>query len=150
MKKIIISPFSQKLNNKKNNPKNYPFWVQLIVELKKKGYYIIQIGRTGEEQLSNVDEVQFDLKLKDIENLIKECNNWISVDSFLPHLASHLNKPGIVLFSQSDRRIFGYNHNINLLKDEKYLRTNQFFIWEQAEYNEDAFVEPEIILSYIE
>mgnify|MGYP000919647777 CR=1 FL=1 len=46
MKKIIISPFSKKLRRfnlnepEKDNPKNYPFWEDVVKLLRSKGYYV--------------------------------------------------------------------------------------------------------------
>ena len=71
---------------------------------------------------------------------------FISIDNFAPHLAWLLNKPGIVIFSQSDPLIFGHELHINLLKDIKYLRKNQFDIWETAIYNKEAFMEPQKVI----
>jgi hypothetical protein len=54
-----------------------------------------------------------------------------------------------VIWSQSNPLIFGHEENINLLKDKKYLRKEQFYLWEQCEYNKDAFVEPTTVLKHI-
>ena len=45
---IIIHPFAKKLNNGKENPKNYPYWKELIEQIDEP---IIQVGIEGEEQL---------------------------------------------------------------------------------------------------
>jgi hypothetical protein len=50
------------------------------------------------------------------------------------------------VFGQSDPNIFGHPENINLLKDRKYLREKQFWIWEQAEFIEEAFVTPDVVI----
>ena len=44
---IIISPYAKKLHNEKVNPKNYPYWKELIKLIDQP---IIQIGIDGEEQ----------------------------------------------------------------------------------------------------
>ena len=147
--KIIISPYSQKLRNGKNNPKNYPYWNELVRELKKNNFYVIQTGVKGEEFIEGVDEIQFNRPYKELEELLKECNIFISVDNFLPHLANCIGVRGIVLWGQSDPDIFGYKENINLLKNKKYLRKNQFDIWENCEYNRDSFVSISDIISSI-
>jgi len=141
---IIISPWSQKLKNGKNNPKNYPYWKELVSLIDEP---IIQIGVTGEESL--VDDCRFDLNMKELEKLVFECRTWIGVDSFFQHFCWDLGKPGIVIWGQSDPNIFGHSENINLLKDRKYLREKQFWLWEQAEYKEEAFVSPEIVLKHL-
>jgi ADP-heptose:LPS heptosyltransferase len=143
MPNILISPFSKKLRNGKRNPKDYPYWKEVIEGLKD--YHIIQIGVEGEEQL--VEDFRKNLGLKDIGKLLKDCI-FISVDSFLPHLAHKVGVKGIVLWGQGNPRIFGHPEHINLLKDEKYLRPGieQFWIWEMCEYKEEAFVSAEEVI----
>ena len=60
-----------------------------------------------------------------------------------------VNNAGIVIFSKSDPKVFGYEQNINLLKDKKYLRSKQFDIWEAEEFDKDSFVTPDVILEHI-
>jgi hypothetical protein len=141
---IIIAPYAQKLRNDKNNPKNYPWWPELISMIKEP---IIQIGVEGETQL--VDDFRKNLTMDQLKDLVLECSTWIAVDSFFQHFAWDLNKPGIVLWGQSDPLIFGHTENTNLLKDRKYLREKQFWWWEQCEYNAEAFVRPEEIIKHL-
>lgn len=144
---IIIAPYAQKLRNGKINPKNYPYWTKLVKELSKNGYDIVQIGVEGEESL--VPDFRKNLPLTELAELVNQCDTWISVDSFFQHFCWDLKKPGIVIWSQSNPLIFGHEENINLLKDKKYLRKEQFYLWEQCEYNKDAFVEPTTVLKHI-
>ena len=109
---ILISPYSRKLRNGKENPKNYPYWKELVSLLKKNDFYIIQTGISGESVIEGVDEVRFNLKLKDLKELILNSFIYISVDNFFQHYASSLKKRGIVLWSKSDPNIFGYDFNI--------------------------------------
>jgi len=141
---ILIAPYSKLLRNGKNNPKNYPYWKELISLIKEE---IIQIGTDHEEQL--VPEFRRNLPLGDLRYLIGECRTWISVDSFFQHLAWDCGKKGIVLFGPSDPLIFGHPENINLLEDRSYLREKQFWWWEQCEYRKEAFVKPAEVLKYL-
>lgn len=143
--KIIIHPWARKLRNGKENPKNYPNWKELISILELEGHEIIQIGEIGEEQL--VSDFRKNLKLKELKELVKKCDTWIAVDSFFQHLAWRMDKKGIVLFGQSDPRIFGHTENINLYVDKRYFKKNQFNTWEETEYNKDAFVDVDKILT---
>ena len=156
--KIIISPYSRKLRGKDSpNPKNWPkeYWEELVRKLVEKGHEIIQVGVEGEEKLmvsqTGVEGYKltwkFGLPLSELKELIKECDSWVSCDNFFHHFCWLIGKPGIVIFSQSDPLIFGHAENKNLLKDRKYLRSNQFGTWEEAEYNKEAFVEPERVLN---
>lgn len=146
MKKIIIHPWSKQLRNGKENPKNYPWWPELIAELKT-DYDITQIGVGAEKQL--VDKYVSGAKLKELARMIEECSTWISIDSFLPHLASHTSKRGIVLWGQSDPKLFGYERNINLYKHKRYFRKDQANIWEACEYNAEAFVKPDVVITAV-
>lgn len=141
---IIISPYSKKLRNGKTNPKNYPFFKQLVELIDEP---IVQIGIEGEEQL--VEDFRKNLSLKELGSLVNECRTWISVDSFFQHFCWDLGKPGIVLWGQSDPNIFGHPENINMLKDRKYLREKQFWIWEQCEFRNDCWVSPEEVVKQL-
>lgn len=138
---IIISPFARGLREPRPHPKNYPYWKEVIEKIDDE---IIQVGVKGEEQL--VDDFRTNLKLTELAELVKSCTTWVSLDSFFQHFCWDLGKKGIVIFGQSDPKIFGHPENINLLKDRKYLREKQFWLWEQCEYNKDAFVEPTVVL----
>jgi glycosyltransferase involved in cell wall biosynthesis len=140
---ILIAPWSNALPDGRTNAKNYPYWRELVALLKPH-YHVTQIGRMGEKELCS--DVRFYYDIRQIADLLRQADTFISVDSFLPHLAHKIGKSGIVLFGQSDPNIFGYDENINLLKDRNYLRPNQFEIWDNCEYNREAFVEPEAVL----
>jgi ADP-heptose:LPS heptosyltransferase len=141
---ILISPYAKQLRNDKENPKNYPYWKELISLIQEP---IIQVGIDGEEQL--VENFENNLTISQLSSLIHECRIWISVDSFFQHLAWDLGKPGIVLWGQSDPNIFGHPENINLLRDRKYLRKKQFWLWEQTPYIKECFVDPAEVIKHI-
>ena len=140
---ILIFPYAKKLPNGQKNPKDYPYWKELIALLENANHSLIQVGVEGEEQL--VADFRKGLSISELSELIKQCDTWISVDSFGQHLCWDLGKPGIVIFSQSDPNIFGHKENINVLKDRKYLRPNQFWLWTQTTYDIDAYVLPHLI-----
>lgn len=144
MRKCIISPFSRPLRNGKQNPKNYPYWKELIKLLP---YHVIQIGVKGEDKL--VKDCRFNLSIKELKALIKECDLWISVDTFLPHLAHHVGKSGVVIWGKSDPNIFGYLENKNVIINREKLRSNQFIFWENEVFDESVFPKPEQLLKII-
>jgi ADP-heptose:LPS heptosyltransferase len=146
---IIISPYSKALNNGNTNPKNYPFWEELIAWIQINiGFDIVQVGIEGEKQL--VEDFRKNLSIEQLKDLIQECHTWIGCDSFFQHLAWIMRKKGIVLWSVSDPNIFGHPENINLLKDKSYLVENQFLWWEYVPHNPDAFVKPQEVVKYIQ
>lgn len=141
--KIVIFPHARGMRNGKPHPKNYPYWDRLIEMIQQDGHEIIQVGVEGETQL--VPNFRKNLPLRVLHDLIKSCDTWIGIDSFGQHFCWDIGVRGIALFGQSDPVIFGHPENINLLKDRSYLRDKQFWLWEQAEANNDAFVSPEIV-----
>lgn len=146
MKTVVISPFAQALRNGKENPKNFPYWKELVALLVESNIKVIQIGSSKDNKIPGITDFRQNLKLSQIRELLKECDTWISVDSFLQHLNSNYErKQGVVIFSQSNPDIFGYKENINLLKHRKYLREKQFWLWEQCEFDADAFVSAETV-----
>lgn len=142
---IIISPFAQKLGNGATNPKNYPFWKELIAMIDEP---IVQVGVKGEEQL--VPDFRQNLSIAELRGLIHECRTWISCDSFMQHLGWDEGIKGIVLWSVSDPLIFGHPENINLLKSRDSLVQNQFLIWDYTPHNPDLFVTPDVVLQQLE
>lgn len=150
---VLISPFSQKLRNNNQNPKNFPYWQDLITQLRGSGKVdeIWQIGVGNEYRFEGVTHKFFDKPLKEVADLANKASVWLSVDNFMPHLCNAFNveTKGIVIFSRSNPDHFGYAQNVNLLKDQKYLRPDQFFIWEQCDYVEDAFVSAKTVFDEI-
>ena len=141
---IIISPYAKQLKDNKNNPKNYPYWKELISLIDEP---IVQIGISGEPKL--VEDCRFDLSLNELELLGRQCRTWIAVDSFVQHFFWDLGIYGIVLWGQSDPNIFGHPENRNLLKGREYLLEHQFFFWDQVDYRHDCWVKPEEIIGHI-
>jgi ADP-heptose:LPS heptosyltransferase len=141
---IIISPYSKKLLSGKQNPKNYPYWEELISQINEP---IVQVGIEGEKQL--VPDFRKNLPLTELRKLIQECRIWISCDSFFQHLAWDEGKSGIVLWGVSDPLIYGHPENINLLKDRSYLSESQFLWWEFTEHKDERFVKPNEVLAYL-
>ena len=142
--RIVISPFSKPLRSNRPHAKNYPYWRKLINLLEKDGHEIIQIGVDGEEVL--IPDKRFNMSFVELQELMKTCHVFIAVDNFFPHFCHYYGFKGIVIFSRSNPKIFGYAENINLLKSTKYLAPNQFDIWESIPYLPDAFIEPEVIM----
>lgn len=139
--RIIISPYSRKLRNGGENPKNYPYWRELVGLLRGQGHEVIQVGQTGEEQIAL--DFRRDMSLPMLKMLVLGADAWVSVDNFFHHFCWSIGKKGVAIFTQSDPLIFGHKENVNLLKDRKYLREKQFDIWESAVNKPEAAIAPE-------
>ena len=74
---IVISPWAKKLTNGQPNPKNYPWWPELLTKLKNLGHELIQVGIEGEPQL--LDDFRKNLSLSELEELVKFSDTWFSV-----------------------------------------------------------------------
>ena len=141
---IVISPYAKKLSNGKENPKNFPYWKELISMIDEP---IVQIGVSGEQQL--VPDFRQNLSIQELKTLLQECRTWIACDSFFQHLAWTQGKRGVVIWSISDPLIFGHPENINLLKDRSFLAENQFLWWEAYEFDPQRFVTAEQVFQAI-
>lgn len=116
------------------NAKSYPYWDELLVLLKD----------------HKVKEIKGTIPIKEIIDLVNWCDTWVTIDTFLQHLcAFHKLKPGIVIWGKSDPIIFGYPHNINLLKSRDFLRKDQYVFWTNVPIEKNAFVSPQTVLASI-
>jgi hypothetical protein len=145
---IIISPFSSVQPNGVKNAKNYPWWNELIYLLIQNDFHTIQIN-PGNEPILKINSIRFGLNMTELWKLLYNTDMWISVDNFFHHFAHYHKKYGFVLWGKSDPNLFGYPENINILKDRKYLRPNQFLWWREEPYSEDVFVKPEEVMNII-
>jgi len=150
---VLFSPFSQKLRNGNQNPKNFPYWQELITLLRQSGKVeeIWQLGIGNEYRFEGTTQKHFNKSFAEIAELANKSSVWLSVENFMPHLCNSygVKTKGIVIFSKSDPVHYGYPQNLNLLKDRKYLRPDQFFIWEQCDFQEEAFVSAQVVFEEI-
>ena len=135
---VVIAPSAKVQPDGRRNPKDWDKWASLVGALRVTApeARIIQVGVTGDTQY--VEDVRFNLPLSELEALIDSCTTWVSLDSFFQHLAWSRGVPGTVVFTQSDPRIFGHKENVNVLRDPKYLRAKQFWLWTQSYYMAEA------------
>lgn len=150
---VLFSPFSQKLRNNQMNPKNFPHWQELIILLRQSGKVdeIWQVGVGNEYRFEGTTQRFFDKPIGEVAELANKSTVWLSVENFMPHLCNAFGvaTKGIVIFSKSDPKHYGYPQNINLLKSKSYLRKDQFFIWEQCDFQEDAFISAKAVFDEI-
>jgi len=151
---VIISPYSSNLKSfgLDKNPKDYPWWKEIVSFLKEKKIKVIQIGTSIEPQISDdVDEFLVNMPFEYILDLLNKCKFWMSVDNFLQHLAEFTNphKKGIVLWGKSNPKIFGYSHNYNLYLSQSCFRKEQFLYWYLDKWDENVFVKPEVVINFI-
>lgn len=145
MRTVLISPFSQPLRNGNTNAKNYPHWSKVCELLTNSNTNVIQLGVGTEPDIYPNIERYNNLYFKDLEKLVISANTWISVDNFFHHFCAFLNKPGVVIYSKSDPRIFGHNSNINIYKDISYFRKQQFADWQEEPNDLNSWVAPEYV-----
>lgn len=125
MKTILIHKGVKPLRNGNKNPREYPYWDELISLLK---------------QDFNVIEIQDKTSLPELKKIILEADTWIGVESFFQHYCWSLGKSGFVLWGQGDPKIFGHKENTNLIKSYDNIREDKFLYWENVIYKEDVFI----------
>lgn len=143
---IIISPWAKKLISGQLNPKSpkITWWNELISLIKEP---IIQVGLEGEHKL--VPDFKQNLSINNLCELLQECRTFITVDSFFQHLAWDQEKSGIVIWGQSNPKIYGHDIHTNILKDKKYLMPDQFLMWELVPYRDDCFISPKEVIKHL-
>jgi len=150
---IMIHCWSKPMRNNSFNPKNCSksWWEKLCQLLHQNSYIVWQCLQGPEIMIKNCDRHYKDKDFWELSDMIiNQCFTWISIDSFMPHLMWYKKKKGIAIWGPSDPEIFGHPENINLLKDKKYLRANQFQTWEESPpFNADAFVTPETVMNEV-
>lgn len=147
---ILISPYAARLYNGRPSPKNYPHWPKLVALLNNDGYEVVQIGVSTEDRIDGVAQFVTNWPFVKLKELANDCQTWIAVDNFWQHFC-HCErlKSGIVLWGQSDPKLFGYPQNINLLRGRDYLRQNQYQSWMEAADRPDAFVYAENVMPHV-
>lgn len=144
---LIISPYSKKLLGKDFSPKDYPHWIELIESLNNH-FTTVQIGEIKEKEL-NCNELILGASFEELVKLT-EGKNWLSVDSFLPHLINSTHKTsGVVIFGISDPEIFGYGYNMNVIKGHQFIKKNKFEFYSEKDVNLDAWLKPNILSKII-
>jgi len=143
---VLVSPFCRKMRNGQRNPKEYPWWPEVVQLLKEKEVDTEQLAVKDDPDLVGCTTRHNDLSATELRKIIEETNTWLSCDSFLPHFVNAYKlKPGVVVWGKSDPRVFGYMSNKNLLRDERCLREHQFNFWEEEQYDERVFVRPNVV-----
>jgi hypothetical protein len=134
---IVISPWARNLGDNKPNPKNYPWWPELISLLREP---VTQVGVDGETQL--VPDFRTNLDLPQLTSLLKTCRFWIGVDSFVQHWGWHMGVPGAVLWGPSRPEIYGHDTNLNIAPPRHLAAPNQFLTWTMVAPKLDWWIPP--------
>jgi len=151
---IIIHANPAKGNAQKveQNAKCYAHWQEVINLLLDKGFKVIQIAASNEKIYSDV-YTKMNLPFPEISKLCEKADAIIAVDSFMPHLVNlyKVKIPIIVLWTENDPNIFGYEGHIHLFKDRKYFRPQQYCWrpWGDTVINQEESIEPEIVVDTV-
>jgi hypothetical protein len=143
MAKIVIQPYAATLEGKVGkNPKDWPYFNDLIAALPQHEFYQI-----GSEELPLKGAKLMSLDRKGVIKLINECDTWISVDTWLQHVATlTCKKKGMVIFTRSDPKLFGHKENLNIYKSKMYFK-DPYSTWELSQRTEAAFVSVDVAIS---
>jgi hypothetical protein len=135
---IVIAPWARALGDNKPNPKNYPWWPELIKQLTEP---VVQVGEQSEIKL--VSDFRPNLGLDQLTALLKICRFWIGVDSFVQHWGWHIGVPGAVLWGPSRPEIYGHDSNLNIAPLRNLATPNQFLTWTMVKPSLDWWIAPQ-------
>ena len=143
--RVAVAPFAARLPSGIPNAKNWPWFKELFTMMPDDEF--IQLGTNGEDRIEGAAQFIQGFPLEKLEQVIRDCDTWLSVDSWLPHFCATMRlQSGVVIWGQSNPKIWGYKHNINLLKSKEFLREFQYAPWWDIPYNENAFISPEVVV----
>ena len=153
--RILIQPYAAKINVVKDgqvvghtiSAKTPKYWREFmgVVHALKPDWEFMQIGAPDDERLPHCKFFTPKIPIES-SHLIDATDTWVCPDTWLQHQATETKK-GVVIWSRSDPKLFGYESNINLLADEKYLRAAQWATWHDVDYIEEAFLPYEEVIS---
>tara|TARA_B100000780_G_scaffold273839_1_gene237947 strand:+ start:141 stop:1073 length:933 start_codon:yes stop_codon:yes gene_type:complete len=139
---ILVFPFC----SKKHQNKKWPFFKDLIVEIKKvyKNNYPVLIA-PGPNEIEEANELNAKIVLNENESidiiklisLIKKAKFVISNDTGPAHIASHLNKKGLVLFGShtTAKKVSIGNSNFKIISVKKLKDLNVETVLKEIKIN---------------
>lgn len=87
---------------------------QIVNRLISKGYGVGLVQHENFSTLDGAERVFYNLRA--VLSLLKHCDGFIGVDSFLHHAAAGMNKKGVVIWGGTDPKKLGYKCQRNLAK----------------------------------
>jgi len=116
--------------------KNWPYFADLIALNPEVEF--IEILIPGQVPVEGA--TPFTGTRREIINLLNECSLFISIDSWLQHLAKwNTDADGVVIFSRSNPALFGYKEFENVFKSNKYFKASPYEAWGPMDILADAF-----------
>jgi len=90
-------------------------WSKLVAMLKKRGYKVIQVGKSLEEEIEGVQNLCGMTSIFETAGLIAQAEFHIDTEGGLVHIAKGVGTRCIVLFGPTPIDCFGYKDNINIV-----------------------------------
>lgn len=140
MAKIIISPYSARLRSGNRNPKDWPYFPELVQRLNGNGHQVVQVGVAGEKLIEGTSERIIGWPWGKLKAVVNDADTWVAVDNVFSHFC-HCErlKSGVVIWGKSSPVIFGYSENENIYGNTRHFRPFQFAHWEDEPYDPDVF-----------
>ncbi len=83
---------TSRMPNGARNAKNFPKWPELVAMLNAEGHEVIQVAGQNEERVEGVAMFLQGFPLEKLEEVLRDCDTWISVDSWMPHFCATLRE----------------------------------------------------------
>jgi ADP-heptose:LPS heptosyltransferase len=112
------------MQNGKPNPKNWPYWFELISLLVSAGHHIEQCGEEHDTRIcgSFIHRISMETVIEDL-NRYDLC---LCVDTWLQHAAVAAGVPAVVIWTATNPEVFGNAANINVVAESPRFAKDQY------------------------
>ncbi|MGB3181582.1 MAG: glycosyltransferase family 9 protein [Cyclobacteriaceae bacterium] len=117
-------------------------WNRLVKEMPD--HTFVQLGLGDEQPVEGAVDMRGKTDVRQAMAIVKACDKFVGVDSFLAHASSAVHTPGVVLFGDSSPDIFGHPNNINISKKLPCSPCNEFLDGKPCPYNIECMTSIEV------
>jgi ADP-heptose:LPS heptosyltransferase len=89
-------------------------WHRLVDQLMYCGFFVIQVGRRGEQHIRNAYSLIGLTTPRQVISMAKKCRVLITVDNFIMHVGHLVEIPTVVMWGPTDHKVYGYPEQIHL------------------------------------
>lgn len=137
-KMLLIGAHAAPMPYKRRNAKDWPHWKELVERLRKRDVTTVQLCCPEEPEIG-ADKRLPNMPLDELRKVIYMAHGWVSVDTFLQHVAWEQGRIGVVIWGPSDPTHFGHPENINIVSGAPSFRPNVFDVWHNTPHVPEIF-----------
>ena len=99
-----------------NKELNFEHWQSVIMACQNAD--IIQVGMENEYKLEGIKDLRGKTNIRELISLINSCDYVISIESSIAHIAGILGKKGVVFYTSTSPKAFGYSTLIPIIPEK--------------------------------